>query len=65
MIFTGVPMRPRGLALAMASPARARVAAIMWLWKGPGAMALTRMFSGASRLARWRVSMMQPALEVE
>src|SRR5207302_7643936 len=35
---------------------------VMRLWKGPGAIALTVMFSAARCLARWRVSMCTPAL---
>src|SRR5918995_3831234 len=61
---SGRPMRFIGIAAAMASPAAASVAAIIFDSKGPGAMALT-VTVGARRRARRRVSWCTAALEAE
>eukprot|EP00962_Isochrysis_galbana_P015271 scaffold4387_cov126-Isochrysis_galbana.AAC.6 len=59
----GVPTRPRRVPSPSAcSPTAVNVARIMREWKGPGASALTVMFSLPSRAARCRVSMSSPAL---
>ena len=49
---SGVPIRLSGADAAIESPKRSRVAAIILLSKGPGAMAFTVMCRGASFLAR-------------
>ena len=61
---SGRPIRLSGAEAAIASPAAASVAAIIFDSNGPGAMAFT-VISGASLLARCRVSWCTAAFEAE